>query len=427
MSSTETFADALRRLRGELSQRELARRASCSKTQISDLEGGRRRPRRRLAMSLDRALGANGALVALVTDDRAARATAPERTEGDPSRSQDDLFFGEWDDELRRRRFLLSSGAAGASMITGLDTGGTPQGGQELLAAHRALRAAHGRMDNLRGAAAVYTGAIAHHQDIVTWHGAAQSGPERRQIAQLAADTGGFLGFLTADLGLAAAGVGHYRQAAEYAREAGDLSLCANILGQMSRIYADREQYPKALALAERALHLASTAVHPAVRCWLHAVRAHHHAYLGNGSASQTDLNTAWTLLDRTDDGEIPPYLGYLCPAELGKWTGHAMTRLGENKPSLVREGRIALDDARSSWSAVSIRGSAEVLTATARAYTASGEAEEAAVLLTQALHVATTTGSARNLRAVRQVQALLSGHPQLMRSTQPTPASPQS
>ncbi|MBB4920704.1 helix-turn-helix domain-containing protein [Streptosporangium saharense] len=62
---SETFGQALRRLRGELSLRELARRASCAKSYIGDLESGRRRPSLSVATALDSALRADGELVAL--------------------------------------------------------------------------------------------------------------------------------------------------------------------------------------------------------------------------------------------------------------------------------------------------------------------------------------------------------------------------
>ncbi|MGR6998330.1 hypothetical protein ACU686_09905 [Yinghuangia aomiensis] len=51
----------------------------------------------------------------------------------------------------------------------------------------------------------------------------------------------------------------HYREAAGYARQAGDLSSCTNLIGQMSRILTDQGHYHRALTLADGALHLAGT------------------------------------------------------------------------------------------------------------------------------------------------------------------------
>lgn len=167
----ETFATELRRLRGDLSLRELARRACCSKSIISDLEHERRSPTPRIASALDRALGADGTLEALAHANR-------QRGNGEaaPHGAEDDLFQG-WDD-VWRRDFLKGTGAIGAVTVAGLGGDGTDSGGKELLSAHIALRAAHGRLDNLRGAAAVYTQAVDHHQQILTWLGTVRTTAE---------------------------------------------------------------------------------------------------------------------------------------------------------------------------------------------------------------------------------------------------------
>ncbi|GAA4782306.1 hypothetical protein GCM10023220_01100 [Streptomyces ziwulingensis] len=392
-----TFAAELRRLRGEVSLRALGRRASCSKSIISDLEHERRVPTLPIARGLDKALGAGGKLVSLA---EAQRQRLSEETADAAGDSAVDGLLREWD-EVWRRDFLKGAGAAGAALATGPGAG-TPAaaGGRDLMDAHLALRAAHGRLDNLRGASAVYAHAVGHHQQILAWHATAAGPAERQRIAALAADTGGFVGFLTYDLGMAETAATHYRDAAAHARRAGDLSSCTNLIGQMSRILTDQGHYHRALTLADGALHLAGTAAHPAVRSWLHAVRAHHYACLADTRLAQRDLTLAWTLLERADDGEKPTYIGYLDAAELNKWTGHAMVRLGQRTPSLLRAGRTALDEARAAWPATSVRGSAEVLTASARIHAACGDRDTAANLASRAVAIATETGSARNLRA---------------------------
>jgi transcriptional regulator with XRE-family HTH domain len=77
--STSAFAGQLHRLRGHrgLSYRQLAALATCSSSQISDLEKGNRRPTREIAAALDRALQAHGRLAATL------RTPAPEDVEGE--------------------------------------------------------------------------------------------------------------------------------------------------------------------------------------------------------------------------------------------------------------------------------------------------------------------------------------------------------
>ncbi|MET3986054.1 helix-turn-helix transcriptional regulator [Streptomyces sp. PvR034] len=61
----ESFGEALRRLRGSRSVRDVARLAACGKTHVSDLENEKRQPTRAIATALDQALGAGGELIAL--------------------------------------------------------------------------------------------------------------------------------------------------------------------------------------------------------------------------------------------------------------------------------------------------------------------------------------------------------------------------
>jgi tetratricopeptide (TPR) repeat protein len=63
--SEETFSEALKRLRGTRSIRDVAALASLGKTVVSDVENGRRKPTEAVALALDAALGAQGYLVDL--------------------------------------------------------------------------------------------------------------------------------------------------------------------------------------------------------------------------------------------------------------------------------------------------------------------------------------------------------------------------
>ncbi|MFF5438793.1 helix-turn-helix transcriptional regulator [Streptomyces achromogenes] len=406
-----SFAEELRRLRGEWSLRDVARMAHCSKSTVGDLESGRRSPTVRLAQVLDTALGGDGTLVELAEADLEQK-NARGKTPATPVQDVGEVFPPGWDDDdvLRRNLLKLSAVGAATAALAGLTPDDNPLDGtcHDLLVAHQDLRAVHGRIDNLRGAQAVYSAARDHHDQIRGWLARTSSETERHRLNALAADTGGFVGFLTYDLGQAELAITHYRDAAAHAQRAGDISSCCNLLGQTSRVLADLGHHDKALALADRALHLAGTQAHPAVRCWLHAVRAHHHACLTDSASAHSDLDAAWTLLGHTEDGEKPPYIGYLSEAELNKWTGHTAIRLADSRPASVRTGLRALDAARTNWPSRLVRGSAEVLTASARMYIAHGELGEAGRLVDKAIAIATTTGSARNLHAALDARTLL-------------------
>ncbi|MFD8263509.1 hypothetical protein ACFV19_32475 [Streptomyces griseoluteus] len=112
--------------------------------------------------------------------------------------------------------------------------------------------------------------------------------------------------------------------------------------------------------------------------------------------------------LEYHHDGETPPYVGYLSEPELHKWTGHAAVRLAASSRTMKRTGRQALDAARKAWPSSSVRGSAEVFTASARIYTAHGDLDQAGHLAAKASAIAIATGSVRNLRAALDARAAL-------------------
>jgi transcriptional regulator with XRE-family HTH domain len=69
----ETFGQAVRRLRGDLSLREVARRAHIEPGHLSRIESGKRQATGQLAAALDEALKADGFLVDLAAADRPVR------------------------------------------------------------------------------------------------------------------------------------------------------------------------------------------------------------------------------------------------------------------------------------------------------------------------------------------------------------------
>lgn len=321
-----------------------------------------------------------------------------------------------WDELMRRRDFLASAGVAALvgtlppDVVTGQmqpEPEARLRGGSQadLMTAYRQLHAAHAEVENLHGPATVYRPAHLHHQQLLYWHQRVTSESERRESAALVSITGGFIGWLNFDLAHFGEAVQWFRHAAELAAQAGDVSLCANNLGQASRALAAAGQHADAVAAIDIALSTAGTAAHPGVRSWLHAVRSEHHARRGETAAASTDLQDATKFFERIEDGSLPIYIGYLDAAELDKWTGHTLVRLGSTTtPTLLKPGLAAIERARKAWNPVHLRGFAEVLTTASRAALANNEQEESALLLHRAREIARKTGSARNLRGIMEV-----------------------
>jgi len=388
----KTVADQLNKLNGT---------ESVTPDYVSRWETGKRSPEAYISdlatvldLNLDAILATVGVTLPLAPDVvGVSAAPTPEK-----ARTEFNGFDELLEDDVWRRSFL--KGVAGVGVAAAGVDGDIGGGGREKLEAHRALRAAQGRLDNLYGAATIHSQAVAHHEQIMGWLARVGSASERRSVQALAADTGGFVGFLQADLGLADAAFTSYRDAAQHAQQANDISCCANLVGQASRLLADHGDYAEARNLVDRALSIAGTRAHPAVRCWLHAVRAHHHAGLGAAPEARTDLRAAWRVLEEVQDGEIPPYIWYVSEAEINKWQGHVMWRLGRHNPAYLDAGQSALDAARAAWPSSSVRGAAEVLTSSAHVHAARGSRDVAIAYATQAVGVATTTRSARNKRS---------------------------
>ncbi|MGW2652098.1 helix-turn-helix domain-containing protein [Streptomyces sp. NPDC001478] len=404
------FAEELERLRGKMPVRELARRALCSKSTVSDYLNRDKIPSAGIARHLDNALGAQGKLAQLAYEQRQIRqGEEPPRAVAAAGSPADTTG-----DDVRRRTFIHQSlGLVTGAALPPLTESGDA-GHLERMIAHRVLRAAYGVADNLRGAQSVFQQAQIHHRQVLDdWRDPRNTPAERKELAALSSDTGGFVGFLTYDLGMAETAIHCYQQAAEAAQEAGDLSSWANLRGQMSRIAADQGHLKRAADLADHALRLSGTRIHPAVRCWLHAVSAHHHAGLDEADTATASLKEAWRLLGHCDDGEVPPYIGYISPTEINKWAGHTFVRLATKRPKYTSNGMTALEEARADWPRGARRGSAEVLTASARIYLAHGDLDQAARHAADAVRIATDTDSARNLTAAFAAQSAITARRQ--------------
>ncbi|WP_170223059.1 helix-turn-helix domain-containing protein [Nonomuraea turkmeniaca] len=121
--SEETFGQLLRRLRGRLPLREVARRARAGKSYIDDLERDRKWPSRAVVVALDRALEADGALIAAYD---ASEASVPISDVNPPTAEMGllrNLGWGDNSDELgeaatKRRELLHIIAGLGATALT---------------------------------------------------------------------------------------------------------------------------------------------------------------------------------------------------------------------------------------------------------------------------------------------------------------------
>lgn len=119
--TAETFGEALRRLRGDLTYRAVASRAHLGKTTVEDIEKGRRRPSKHVVAALDAALNAGGQLIA--AHEKGVAGAHPTSihasvAEAGPLRTLENATPHTEEDDTDRRRLLTTLAAVtGAGIL----------------------------------------------------------------------------------------------------------------------------------------------------------------------------------------------------------------------------------------------------------------------------------------------------------------------
>ncbi|MEV0624149.1 helix-turn-helix transcriptional regulator [Nonomuraea sp. NPDC050404] len=246
----ETFGETLRRLRlrADMSLRELARVAHCSKTHVADLESGRRAPTLPIAKALDEALRANDELVALA-DDR-------QRTVVWPAASLDALppvavILSD------PRRYV--DGSVVQELRVQLDASKEDDGALGPSAALPKVQ--------------VVLATVRHSVREVRPH-------VRRQLLAVGAESAEFVGWLYRDLGDLPTATYWYDRAIEWAQEADDGPMQGYVLLRKSQLAYDRRDALKVLTLAEAAA-LERWQLPPQVRAEVAQQRARGYAMVG--------------------------------------------------------------------------------------------------------------------------------------------------
>ncbi|MFD8914086.1 helix-turn-helix domain-containing protein [Streptomyces sp. NPDC059575] len=290
----ETFGQALRRHRGPRSLRDVAQLAACGKSLVSYLERGERRPTPEIAAALDRALGANGELIALA---RAGTA-----------------------DSVLERADALQQGLA-ESLAAG------PMA-DAAISEWEFTVARHGRATRYRPEADLLPELISDFQDLrmILAH---RHGPRtRRRLTVAAARLSGLMALTLLKLGdnRARSWWRTGRAATAAADDRATLSwICAQ---EAYQLYYNGDLYG-AVELSDRARQLAGglPCVGPALAAPLEA-RAH--ARLGARAAVDSALREAEVALSRlSDEDRAASAFGY-SESQLRFHTGNAWTHLGD-------------------------------------------------------------------------------------------------
>jgi transcriptional regulator with XRE-family HTH domain len=286
------FSDALRRLRGSRSVRDVAQLAAVSKTQVSDLESGRRRPTAAMAAALDQALGGGGELIARA----ALRADRPVL-----------------DQAAELHRGIAEALAAGPMTTTSLEEWEWAIG-------------RHGRATRWRPEAELLPELMGDFADLQRLLGHRHPPHIRHRLTCFAAQMSGLMALTLLKVGDPGS-KDWWRTGRAAAAAADDRATLSWMYAQEAYQLYYGGDFEGAVELAARAQHIAGglPCVGPALAAPLEA-RAH--AVLGRRPDAEAALTAAGVALSRLPAGDrIPSAFGY-SESQLAFHAGNAWTHL---------------------------------------------------------------------------------------------------
>jgi len=292
---SETFGQTLRRLRGDLSIRDVANRAKCGKSYVSALEHDRRTPSPAVVIALDEALDARGELIAAAR--QSSRPSVLERAE-----------------ELRRG--MTDVLASGGMSDAGIEEWGHVVG-------------RHGRATRYRPEADLLADLLSDFSDLLQVLEHRHPAAVRRKLGVVAAHLSGLVALTLLKLGdsrsrdwwrtgraAAAAAEDRAAQSWMYAQESYALYYGGDMIG--------------AIELAQRAQSIAGG--EPYVGAALAAsLEARAHAVLGDRDAAEYALRRAEEALERLDPDLITASAFGYSESQLRFHAGNTWTHLRES------------------------------------------------------------------------------------------------
>ncbi|GAA4927868.1 helix-turn-helix domain-containing protein [Streptomyces coeruleoprunus] len=394
LQRSRTFGEELRRRRIEagLTIVELAARVHYSKGQLSKVETGSKRPSPQLARLCDAALGADGALEALL----------PERSPRGGARPEG-VHAGPGDAPLDRRR-LLGVGAASVLALGAAAPvpGRTDDGGTTLLDVSRALFGHYRRLGQSVPPAALLP--ALEEQIRLLQHLAGGTGRRTAQgLVALSARYAEFAGWMAQEAGDERGALRWTDQAVELAAASGDRHLASYALVRRGLITYYRGEASETVAFAEGAR---SGALPPRIRGLAAQRRAQGHALAGAYDPCMRALDEARELLARAaaeEDGA--PLLGTThVPDPAAMTAGWCLLDLG--RPAEAAE---VLDRECRRLPAEALRTQARYGVRRALAHALAGNPEEACDVADRLLTTTDLVGSATIAVDLRRLGRTLS------------------
>jgi tetratricopeptide (TPR) repeat protein len=212
-----------------------------------------------------------------------------------------------------------------------------------------------------------------------------------------------FAGWLFDDAGQLAAGSAWSDRALGWAHAAGRADLVSYVLMRKAQQAMLVRQAGMVISLAQAAQRIGAPASDRVLACAAQQ-EAHGHALAGDERAATAALARAYDMV--TDASPADDRIGLAAHCDIGylhAQRGSCMVRLDRARAAVD-----AFDEALSCWPSDYRRERGLYLARKSRALLSAGEPGEAAATGTQALDIACTTGSARTLGELRDLDAAL-------------------
>ncbi|MFG3113534.1 helix-turn-helix domain-containing protein [Streptomyces sp. NPDC048197] len=394
-----------RRLEAGLSLTALSGAVHYSKAQLSKVERGIKAPSRDLVRLCDAALGADGALIGLVT--QAAADTPAEPVPGQINEE-------EWLMQLSPggpnrfhpmgRREVVSAGVA--SLMTWRSDGTAPASSTAaggMLEASRSLFTHYRKLGQTVEPGLLLPVLIAQTHTLRELSAQADS-TTRGQLLSLGSRYAEYVGWLVQETGDERAALWWTQRAVDLAAAGGDQALAGYALVRRALVTLYRDDAEQTVALARRAQ---SGTLPPRIRGLAAQREAQGHALAGDLRACLRALERARTLLARQDDGADEPVIGTMhLPDPVSMVTGWCLVDLGR-----PREASEELDRQLALVGQDAVRTQVRYGVRRALAHASAGEIDHACALTTPLLDGVEAVRSATVATDLQRLARVLARH----------------
>lgn len=401
-----------RRLAAGLSLTALSAAVHYSKAQLSKVERGLKAPSRDLVRLCDAALGADGALTALVPRTVAATPAEPALGHVD----EEDWVMQLSPDGPNRfqpvgRREVMGAGVASVMAWRSDGAPPSPAAGADMLEASRSLFTHYRKLGQTVEPGLLLPVLIAQTHTLRELSAQTDTGT-CRQLLTLGSRYAEYVGWLVQETGDERAALWWTQRAVDLAAAGGDPALAGYALVRRALVTLYRDDAEQTVALARRAQ---SGTLPSRIRGLAAQREAQGHALAGDLRACLHALDRARTLLTRQDKDSDEPVIGTMhLPDPVGMVTGWCLVDLGRPRQAaeeLDRQLALVGQDA--------VRTQVRYGVRRALAYASAGEIDHACALTAPLLDSAAAVRSATvtsDLRRLARVLARHSDHPSVLR-----------